>query len=257
MGSPRRLKRGIRFAFLAAILLVGVGIVWSQEDRAPEAGKLPAARQAILAGVSGDVQVKVNGQWQPAVDGMTLQEQDEVKTGADGSVVLILDRLDEGDRFKVQKESNVSLSQLQQGPQLGTKATELDVAFGKVLVHVGKLGENSRFEVKTPTATTGVRGTSFGVFYDSGNKTTDLEVYEDGPVLFQSRAIKAIAQETVSVEAGIKLSVPSYRDPRQIPLKPIPPARLKEAVQEIFAVRRTPVPSIVKVDAVYNPNSGK
>ena len=238
-------------------MLVGVGVVWSQEDRAPDAGNPPAARQAIVAGVSGDVQVKVNGQWRPAADGMTLQQQDEVKTGPDGSVVLILDRLAEGDRFKVQKESSVSLSQLQQGPQMGTKATELDMAFGKVLVHVGKLKENSRFEVKTPTATTGVRGTSFGVFYDSDNKTTDLEVYEDGPVLFQSTALKAVAQETVSVAAGIKLSVPSYRDPRQVPLKPIPPARLKEAVQEIFAVRRTPVPSRVKVESFSNQNSGK
>ena len=242
---------------LAAVLLIGVGLVWSQEEGAPQSGKPPATRQAILAGVSGAVQVKVNGKWGPAANGMTLQEQDEVKTGADGSVVLILDRLDDGDRFKVQKESSVNLSQLQQGLQAGTKATELDMAFGKVLVHVGKLKENSRFEVKTPTATTGVRGTSFGVFYDSDNKTTDLEVYEDGPVLFQSTAIKAIAQETVSVAAGIKLSVPSYRNPRQVPLKPIPPDQLKQATEEIFAVRRTPVPSRVKVESFSNQNSGK
>ena len=45
----------------------------------------------------------------------------------------------------------------------GDKTTLLDLALGKVLVHVEKLQGKSKFEVRTPTALTGVRGTTFTV----------------------------------------------------------------------------------------------
>ncbi len=251
MSGHRRIKRNSRFILLAAVLLFSVGIVWSQaEDQAREGETAPISRQAILAGVSGDVQVRTEGQWRPAADGMTLKEQDQIKTGGDGNVIVVLDRQSGGDRLKVGKESLVSLNLLQQGPKSAT-ATQLDLAFGKVLVHVGKLKESSRFEVKTPTATTGVRGTSFGVLYESKVKTTDLEVYEDGPVLFESRVIKRVGQKPAYVDAGRRLSVPSHRDPRQVPIKLIPRAQLDAALKEILQVQQTPVPSRVKVNGVY------
>ena len=48
-------------------------------------------------------------------------------------------------------------------PKTGNKMTLLDLAVGKVLVHAAKLKGGSRFEVRTPTAISGVRGTVFEV----------------------------------------------------------------------------------------------
>jgi hypothetical protein len=45
----------------------------------------------------------------------------------------------------------------------GDKTTLLDLAIGKVLVQTQKLQGDSKFEVRTPTALTGVRGTIFEV----------------------------------------------------------------------------------------------
>jgi hypothetical protein len=61
----------------------------------------------------------------------------------------------EGSLFRINKAET--------DPVMGDKTTILDLAIGKVMVHVEKLKGNSRFEVRTPTALTGVRGTTFEV----------------------------------------------------------------------------------------------
>jgi hypothetical protein len=93
---------------------------------------------------------------------MVILPGDEVKTASTASVKVILDggkvglvEIMEGSLFRINKaETN---------PETGDKTTLLDLAIGKVLVHAGKLQGNSKIEVRTPTALTGVRGTVFEV----------------------------------------------------------------------------------------------
>ncbi|MEI7751999.1 MAG: FecR domain-containing protein, partial [Candidatus Omnitrophota bacterium] len=61
----------------------------------------------------------------------------------------------EGSLFRIQKAETDGLT--------GDRTTILDLAIGKILVKVEALKGNSKFEVKTPTALTGVRGTLFEV----------------------------------------------------------------------------------------------
>jgi hypothetical protein len=73
--------------------------------------------------------------------------------------------LDDGKvgQVEVKEGSLFRINKAETDPVMGDKTTILDLAIGKVMVHVEKLKGNSRFEVRTPTALTGVRGTTFEV----------------------------------------------------------------------------------------------
>lgn len=52
---------------------------------------------------------------------------------------------------------------MEEDPLTKDKTTLIDLALGKLLVKVEALKGSSKFEVRTPTAQTGVRGTEFEI----------------------------------------------------------------------------------------------
>jgi len=120
-------------------------------------------RYGTLRNPGKDVFVKGKGeQWMPAKDGMVILPGDEVKTAAEGSVEVMLDGGKVG-RVEVKEGSLFRIAKAETDPATGDMNTLLDLAIGKILVKVESLKGNSRFEVKSPTALTGVRGTVFEV----------------------------------------------------------------------------------------------
>jgi len=120
-------------------------------------------RYGVLKNPGKDVFVRKNGgEWTAAKDGMIILPGDEVKTAEKNSVEVLMDggrvgriEIKEGSLFRIQKaETHVATDD---------KTTILDLALGKILVKVEALKGNSKFEVRTPTALTGVRGTTFEV----------------------------------------------------------------------------------------------
>ena len=125
-----------------------------------------AAREALVADVQGDVFVRIQeDKWQPALPGMSLNEKDELRTGGDGYAEVLMDGGDVA-RLEIKKNSYFKIHTLGTDPKTGDKETLLDLAIGGVLVHAEKLQGDSKFEVRTPTSTTGVRGTIFEVNVD-------------------------------------------------------------------------------------------
>jgi hypothetical protein len=121
-----------------------------------------AIREAKLGKVSGNVQVRVaQGPWQKAASGIVLREGDEVRTSPGAAAEILLDGGDVG-KLDLREDSEFKFTQLLEKSN-GEKITLLDLAVGRVLVHAGKLKGDSKFEVRTPTSTTGVRGTVFEV----------------------------------------------------------------------------------------------
>ncbi len=120
-------------------------------------------RYGVLKNPGKDVFVRSRGgEWLAAKDGMIILPGDEVKTARNNSVEVLMDggkvgrvEVKEGSLFRIQKAETDSVT--------GDKRTLLDLAMGKILVKVEALKGNSRFEVRTPTALTGVRGTVFEV----------------------------------------------------------------------------------------------
>jgi hypothetical protein len=120
-------------------------------------------RYGTLRKPGKDVFVKCRGgKWMPAADGMVILPGDEVKTASAGSVEVMLDGGKVG-RVEVKEGSLFRIAKAESDPVTGDKATLLELAIGKILVKAESLRGNSRFEVKTPTALTGVRGTLFEV----------------------------------------------------------------------------------------------
>ncbi|MDD5226781.1 MAG: FecR family protein, partial [Candidatus Omnitrophica bacterium] len=120
-------------------------------------------RYGTLQNAGKDVFVKCQGgEWQAAKDGMVILPGDQVRTASQSSVEVLLDNGKVG-VVEVKGGSLFRISKAETDPVMGDKTTLLDLAVGKVMVHVEKLKGNSRFEVKTPTALTGVRGTTFEV----------------------------------------------------------------------------------------------
>ena len=66
-------------------------------------------------------------------------------------------------RVEIKEGSLFRIAKAETDATTGDMTTLLDLAIGKILVKVESLKGNAKFEVKTPTALTGVRGTVFEV----------------------------------------------------------------------------------------------
>lgn len=121
-------------------------------------------RSATIMQTQGSVEVRIGGgEWVPAVPNMKIYEKDEIRTGAESQATLYLDGEGETGDLKLSENSHMRLGTLLRDPQTQDKTTYLDLALGKVLVHAEKLKGQSKFEVRTPNASAGVRGTVFEV----------------------------------------------------------------------------------------------
>lgn len=122
-------------------------------------------RVAVVASLSGDVTVKKGGgsKTYDAYENMSLNQGDTVYTGADSSVTL---NLSNGDAdVTLGENAEINVSDLNSAD--GKKKSKLKVWAGSMWVKVKSLaGSNDEFEVETPTAVMGVRGTQFFVSVD-------------------------------------------------------------------------------------------
>ena len=123
-------------------------------------------RTAQIMSLEGKAEVMLAGQsnWSPAQVGMILNEGDTVKTDAKSMAVLNVDGKGQAATVDVSEKSQLLLSAMMVDQKAGTSKTLLDLAMGEILIRAQKVqGEESKFEVKTPTSIVGVRGTVFKV----------------------------------------------------------------------------------------------
>lgn len=123
-------------------------------------------RTAQIVSLDGTAQVKAAGQdgWVPAQVGMVLNEGDTLKMAEKSWAMLNVDGKGQAATVEVREGSQLLLSELLVDQETGTSKTLLDLAMGEVLIKAQKVhGEESKFEVKTPTSIVGVRGTTFNV----------------------------------------------------------------------------------------------
>jgi hypothetical protein len=123
-----------------------------------------AARKGIVSELKGPVDVKIgSAAWKPAKVGMMLREGDEIRTLEKGKAEVLLDEGGSTGKLEIKETSHLRFSAMTWDDVSGDKTTLIDVAVGKVKVQAKKLKGNSKFEMNTPTAVLGVRGTSFEV----------------------------------------------------------------------------------------------
>ena len=141
-----------------------------------------AAGDASVTFLSGSAEIKKkSGETVPARLRMPLDFGDEIKT-ADNSTMEI--SLDESVKIRVSAASLFRLSS--QNKNARTSENKFSLEYGKVWSSVNRLRKNKNFEIETPVAIAGVRGTIFAVKADESGTTVYVGA---GQVGFLSKAL--------------------------------------------------------------------
>lgn len=176
-------------------------------------------RVATLTSLKGSVTITLASapaQPKAGVNNMVISEGDVVKTAGGASVVI---RFDDGSMVKLGPISSMKIGKLASSGKGGN--TQLDVSNGKVWTRATKQNRDSSFNVKTPTAVAGVRGTYYSSEVDS-DATSRFDVF-DGEVAVANLSNPA---EQISVKANQTTTVQQGKSPT--PAAAIPKDRLQE-----------------------------
>jgi len=147
-------------AIVAIVFTAGMALVYTSTGAA---GK----RMATLTNVKGTVLVKAAGsaEWVEGTDKMVINEGDEIKTRGGSSAII---KMDDGSMLKVGPLAAMKVDKLAKSGQ--NNQTSMGIEVGKTWNRVNRMTSDSSFDVKTPTAVAGVRGTYFS---SEVEKTTD------------------------------------------------------------------------------------
>ncbi|WP_027468707.1 FecR domain-containing protein [Deefgea rivuli] len=109
-----------------------------------------------------------------------------INTGNDGFATL---RLEDGTEVQLPANTQMQMQRLRHIPQANAGQTELKLKQGRLDLSVTPQNTGSRFDVRTPLAVTGVRGTHFGVM-QANAKSASLTDVTEGRVAFNSNRSK-------------------------------------------------------------------
>lgn len=149
--------------------------------------------------VTGSVEVQAPGatDWKPLADGNVVPQGATIKTGANSSAMI---KWAAGNVAKIPAFSRIKLDEVSKS-ESGAEKSSLNIQQGKVFAHVKKLQtSDSKFELKTPTAVAGVRGSD--IFGSSSGEGSTFGVTEG------SMAV-SVGDQEVLLEPGLAVIVDS------------------------------------------------
>ncbi|MFB6364789.1 FecR domain-containing protein [Paenibacillus elgii] len=191
----RRKRKPVFWALVFAMALQGTTSI---ALASPANAK--SARSAAVVEVTGDVTYKKSGGLRSyaAYQDLNLNQGDSIVTGPSSSVVLrVVDREDE---ITIGANSEVYISELVE--KNGGKKTKVKSWAGSLWAKVKSLvGAKDEFEVETPTAVMGVRGTNFmtSVNWKTGKTTMAVAAGIVSVSEAESAADRGKAQDAGSV----------------------------------------------------------
>lgn len=163
---------------------------------------LPAQPEQFVKviSVSGSAGYLASGKadWEELKADMTLYSGDSVKTGKDSSVNIAFD----GERenvVNIHSDTHVVL-------KLGDRE-KIELIDGEVFALVKRLPAGSAFEIRTPTAVCGARGTGWGALVEE--LKTIISSYEDAAYAKGIKKDGTLTDETLILE-GYKVMVTIY-----------------------------------------------
>ncbi len=128
--------------------------------------------------VQGDVQCKQvsSDTWNAVASGLELSTSDILKTAIESTVDVSFDMVN---LFRLQPESQLVVASIPESVDTGAGVERLyqfNLLGGSVVSKLDKLPQGTRYEIETPVAIAGARGTAFVVTSsDSGTQFTALE----------------------------------------------------------------------------------
>lgn len=158
------MRKAATLLILLTVICIFVGAVITQSV-------IILQRVAAVSDVQGVVQVKPRGEqaFTPLADRVRVNAGDVVKTGENAGLVLTW--LD-GTRMRIGANTVMTVLKCQINTVNNAETTMFRLDLGRVWIRVLKvLSQKSKFEIVTPTATAGVRGTVFSVAVSPEGKT--------------------------------------------------------------------------------------
>src|SRR5574339_242219 len=119
------------------------------------------AQEAVIIELDGDVQVQFNesSEWEKAAEGQALKRQSRVKTGDDGRAIIAFGE-GRSNIINIDKNTNIVIEEVKPGAVF--------LPSGRVFSIIRELSQIENFEVKTPTAVAGARGTGWITEFSEG-----------------------------------------------------------------------------------------
>lgn len=195
----------------SAILLVGVlgififlGVLMMQS-------LVIVQRIASVSGAAGDVFVRAatDEDFRPLGDTDHVLAGYIVRTGTDGEVTL---NWVDGSRIRLAPETSIKVRKCSLNTSTRETTSLFDLDAGRIWVRVlSALGGKTKFEVRTPTATAGVRGTVFSVAVDDDGQTS-VAVYEGEVAVDTDSGSATVKPGQKATVAGEEARVAAQRD---------------------------------------------
>jgi hypothetical protein len=174
----------------------------------------------ILKVVKGDVQIKSakSGQNVKARIGEKVFPKDVIITGKDARAKVVMV---DNNEINVSPESQVEIQHYEFNPNEGKKDVLLNVIYGKVRSKVEQKydGKTTKFQIKTPSAVAGVRGTDFMMGYSQASHQSNVITFQ-GRVDFGMPGPGGTIMNPVSVTPGTQASASpgaAPSDPKPVP----------------------------------------
>jgi hypothetical protein len=156
----------------------------------------------VLRVVKGDVQIKSGktGQMSKARLGQEVYPKDTIITAKDARAKIVMI---DNNEINVSPETNLEIKNYEFNPAENKKEVLLNVLYGKVRSKVEQKydGKTSKFQVKTPSAVAGVRGTDFVTSFSAATKQTEVTTFR-GAVELGLPGPNGGIQNSVSVTPG-------------------------------------------------------
>lgn len=179
--------------------------------------RVPAAlaqegQQIEVTNLSGDVEVLLEDaqEYAAAEEGMLLEAGDSIKTGADASAELSFNE-DNSNLARLSEETNVTA--LFQGDE------KIELIEGEVFTTVSQLSTGSAFEIRTPTAVSGARGTDWVTKVTE--EGTEVEAVDSSPYVKHFEAKGIISGEETPIPPGQMTVVRNFQ-------RPVPPVPMRQ-----------------------------
>jgi hypothetical protein len=169
--------------------------------------------QATLTDFEGDVsyQRAHDKEWFSVETGMPLESGDMIRTGADGSAEILID---DGSLLSLEGNAKIELSGLYVDSTSKKIKTKIYLAIGRLFSNItSMMHKESRFDIQTPTAIVGIRGTDFVVELADAEET-DVGVFA-GSVYVNSvdDSGNIIKEDEVIVTDGMQTTVRKRKKP--------------------------------------------
>lgn len=158
-------KEYFRVALFSFLMLAGTfSFLFSQE----------AVGKVVSLEGKAEKQAEDSGEWAALSLEDEIHERDTIKTLENSRMEIFFV---DGSSVSIGAETSVKVEKLMCSPAKNYREGKFKVIMGKVRFNVGKLfSKNSTFEVRTPTAVAGVKGTSFIVWVTSEQLTQLLGI---------------------------------------------------------------------------------